>query len=238
MPGIDNIDTALEHLFPGEDNEQDTTEDTEVNTEVETEPTTEPTPEPAATETENATNQAFAKMRAENAALAKQIKAIEDFAKSKGAKDLTEFLAKEQAVQVKEQAVKNNLPEQVQKELNELKQFRESVETERKNNKVVSELRELASTFNLKETEVRSFLTELHNQGHDIFNSGVTLRQMYAANHYENLMKNAVKQAEQNWLASLEGTKQGSSIVKPASLGGQQKTAKSVEEAMAELFKK
>lgn len=112
---------------------QEANENSEVVNEVVEEPVQTPT------------NQAFAQMRTQNKGLQSQLDEVESLVQSLGMKDINDFIAKAKDAQIKKSAQQNNISLEVARELEEMRDLKNSIIAEKEQQKAENREREFAS---------------------------------------------------------------------------------------------
>lgn len=106
----------------------------------------------------NPTNQAFAQMRNQNKEYSDKIEAIDAIVKAAGLKDIDDFIAQSKAAQIKKQAETQGIPEEVVRELNEMREFRARMEQKEVQDAIKAKEQTLAQ--NVNEFIVQNKLTQ------------------------------------------------------------------------------
>jgi hypothetical protein len=96
----------------------------------------------------NPTNQAFAQMRNQNKEYSDKMNEIDAIVKAAGLRDIDDFIAQSKAAQIKKQAETQGLPEEVVRELNEMRDFRARIEQKEAQEAVRAKEYALAQTVN------------------------------------------------------------------------------------------
>ena len=106
----------------------------------------------------NPTNQAFAQMRSQNKEYSDKIGEIDAIVKAAGLKDIDDFIAQSKAAQIKKQAQAQGIPEEVVRELNEMRDFRARIEQKEAQDAIRAKEQTLAQ--NVNEFIVQNKLTQ------------------------------------------------------------------------------
>lgn len=106
----------------------------------------------------NPTNQAFAQMRNQNKEYSDKIGEIDAIVKAAGLKDIDDFIAQSKAAQIKKQAQAQGIPEEVVRELNEMRDFRARIEQKEVQDALRAKEQTLA--YNVNEFIVQNKLTQ------------------------------------------------------------------------------
>lgn len=94
---------------------------------------------------QNPTNQAFAQMRTQNKGLQSQLNEVESLVQSLGMKDINDFIAKAKDAQIKKNAQQNGISLEMAKELEEMRDLKNSIIAERNQQEAENREREFAS---------------------------------------------------------------------------------------------
>lgn len=124
---------------------------------------------------DNPTNAAFAQMRTQNKELQTKLNELDAIAKAAGLKDYNELIAKGKEAQVKKEAKKQGIPIELAKEIQEMRDLKESIIQEKNNadlqqkqNVFVSNVNDFIKTNNLSATAVEQLSQDLEKDGLEI----------------------------------------------------------------------
>lgn len=122
------------------------------------------------------------------------------------AQDLTvdQLVEKLQDDTDKQQAEKQNISPEVQKQLREQQEKLSEMQEERQREQFQSRAEKLASSKNLDQDGLRSFVKEAYNNGFDLMNPNVSFEAAYNAVHHETLVEQARKEERQKVYAEIE----------------------------------
>lgn len=163
--------TVNESDYKGSEYDLDLSDLTEDTQSVEEEETEEDVVEEEV-EIPNPTNTAFAQMRVQNKEYSEKLNAVEEIIKNAGLKDIDEFIAKSKEAQIRKQAAEQGIPEEVARELSEMREFRNSYEREKqaavfqqKEQNLVGNLTEFITNNGLSDGEVKKLSDALAKDG-------------------------------------------------------------------------
>lgn len=167
----------------------DTQTSTEPNTDDQTESDQQPTPQQ-----DNRGAQAFAAMRSENTTLKNLLKRV---AGTAGLGNLSgEALVKAlEDKLIKDEAKANNIPEELQRKLQEQDTILRSIADDRQRTRVVTAFQDLQTKCNLSSDQVYAFVEELKTKGYDMDKSLDNLPDIYRGLHFEELTKSMIDNA-------------------------------------------
>lgn len=146
------------------------------------------------TQQDNRGAQAFAAMRSENTALKNLLKRV---AGTAGLGNLSgEALVKAlEDKLIKDEAKANNIPEELQRKLQEQDTILRSIADDRQRTRVVTAFQDLQTKCNLSSDQVYAFVEELKTKGYDMDKSLDNLPDIYRGLHFEELTKSMIDNA-------------------------------------------
>lgn len=199
---------ALDSVLNSMDNSADTsntdTQDVQqdVNTQdIDTQTSTEPDTDDQSNvdqqqppQQDNRGAQAFAAMRSENTALKNLVKRV---ASTAGLGNLSgeELIKALEDKLIKDEAKANNIPEELQRKLQEQDTILRSIADDRQRTRVVTAFQDLQTKCNLSSDQVYAFVEELKTKGYDMDKSLDNLPDIYRGLHFEELTKSMIDNA-------------------------------------------
>lgn len=138
--------------------------------------------------------QAFAAMRSENTALKNLVKRV---ASTAGLGNLSgeELIKALEDKLIKDEAKANNIPEELQRKLQEQDTILRSIADDRQRTRVVTAFQDLQTKCNLSSDQVYAFVEELKTKGYDMDKSLDNLPDIYRGLHFEELTKSMIDNA-------------------------------------------
>lgn len=128
--------------------------------------------ESSAQEDTNPTNQAFAQMRVQNKEYSNKINELDAIAKAAGLNGVDDLIAKSKEAQIRNEAKSKGLPEEVVRELAEMRDFREQYEQDKadaaykaKEATLVNHLQTFIATNKLSQDAVNKLSNDLSKDG-------------------------------------------------------------------------
>ena len=163
-----SFDLTEDDLTSSEDNEQNVNEEA-------TQEDSNDANEGASNILDNPTNAAFAQMRTQNKEYQTKLNELDALAKELGMKDTDDLIAKVKDAQIKKKAASQGMPVEVAKELQELRELKESIVAEREENQVkqreqtfVSNLQEFVNSNKLSKTAIDKLSQDLEKDGFSV----------------------------------------------------------------------
>ena len=172
----------------------DTQTSTESNTDAQSEGDQSTGDQQQTTQQDNRGAQAFAAMRSENTALKNLLKRV---AGTAGLGNLSgEALVKAlEDKLIKDEAKANNIPEELQRKLQEQDTILRSIADDRQRTRVFTAFQDLQTKCNLSSDQVYAFVEELKTKGYDMDKSLDNLPDIYRGLHFEELTKSMIDNA-------------------------------------------
>lgn len=208
MQNDNNVDTQLQDAFSAFQNGR-------AGTEPAGEPNKDPKGEDPSTEQANTgdgvdkqepehtdkSNQAFAKMRAENSQLLKQQHDIETVVKAMGFESLNDFLVKKAEEQLQQQAQKNQIPVDVEKRIQNLEKENERYRQNEQQAKFSREVTDLVSKYSIDKPTFDKFTKQLIDAGINPMTSNVPLETFFIQFNTDYIYQRRLEEEKKKWEA-------------------------------------
>jgi len=157
--------------------------------------------EPQQPDNTEKTNQAFAKMRAENSQLLKQQHDIETVVKAMGFENLNDFIAKKAEEQLQQQAQKNQIPVDVEKRIQNLEKENERYRQNEQQAKFSREVTDLVSKYSIDKPTFDKFTKQLIDAGINPMTSNVPLETFFIQFNTDYVYQRRLEEEKKKWEA-------------------------------------
>lgn len=149
---------------------------------------------------ENPTNQAFARMRSENSAKTKQLESIEAALKKQGYAGIQDYLDKQNAAELQQQAQKQGISPELEKRIQTLEQENARYKEQERAANLKTEVGNLVQKYGISKQEWEGFTQQLVNAGVNPLTSNVPLETLYVQYNLENIFNRRLEREKQAWM--------------------------------------
>lgn len=204
MENNQGVNTALQEAFNNFSTQvQNDTGEPTTETDTGNEPSTEAennTVEPAAQQTETPTNQAFARLRTDNANMSNQLKALEAAVKQQGYASIQDYLEKQEANQIQQQAQKQGISPELEKRIQTLEQENARYKQNERMSNLKNEVGALVQKYNIDKASWDGFITQLQASNINPLTADVPLETLYVQHNLEAIFNRRLEQEKQAWM--------------------------------------
>lgn len=179
---------------------------------VEEQPKVEPT-QPAQPETP--ANQAFAKLRTDNAAMSAQLKALEAAIKQQGYANVQDYLDKQAASQIQQQAQKQGISPELEKRIQTLEQENAKYRQNERAQQLKTEVGDLVRKYQIDKTAWEGFVSQLQASGINPLTANVPLETLYVQHNLEAIFNQRLEKEKQSWVQSQNKVTENAPITTP-----------------------
>lgn len=164
-------------------------------------------------------NQAFAKMRTENAAMAKQLGAIEGILKAQGYDSIDEYLEAQEQEKLQKQAQAQGIPVELERRLRALEAENSRYRQNENEARVRREADALVQKYNITREQWAGFINQLQEQDINPFTDNRSLEALYLSNNIESIINARIEAAKQGWMTQQQTVQQSAPAATPQSIG-------------------
>lgn len=159
---------------------------------VQQEPVTQQDPSPS--------NQAFAKMRTDLAAMTNQVKVIEAFLKQQGYANIQDYVDKQQQAQLQQQAQQQGISPELEKRIQSLEQENEKYRQNERMNTLRNEVGALVKKYNIDQPGWNNFISQLQAANINPITANVPLETLYVQHNLEYIFNKRLDAEKQVWM--------------------------------------
>ena len=199
--------------------------DTETTT-TETEVTT--TAENTQAQSDTPTNQAFARMRADNTAKTKQLEALEAALKKQGYANIQDYLAKQSDAEIQQQAQQQGISPELERRLQTLEQENARYRQQEQVANLKTEVGNLVQKYSITKPEWDTFIAQLQENNINPITSGTPLETLYLQYNLENIFNRRLEKEKQTWVQTQQNVQTSAPINTPAGTPPQQSKSNNV----------
>ena len=199
--------------------------DTETN---ETETETDITVENTTVQSDTPTNQAFARMRADNSAKTKQLESLEAALKKQGYANIQDFLDKQSNAELQQRAQNQGISPELEKRIQALEQENARYKQEEQAANLKNEVGNLVQKYNISRTEWEGFVAQLQENNINPMTSGVPLETLYVQYNLESIFNRRLEKEKQTWVQGQQNVQASAPINTPVGTPPQQSKSNNV----------
>lgn len=167
-----------------------------------------PTANPAPVNDDNtpaasATNQAFARMRTENANYAKQAQLMETIVKGMGFSSVEEFITKKQEEQVQQAASKNSISVETERRIRELEDQNRRYAELRFQDQLKRDVKDLVDKYQIDAATWQKFVDTSGSNAMQAYQNGVSLETLFVQSNQDFVFQARLAAEKKKWEEAL-----------------------------------
>lgn len=178
----------------------------------------EPEVTPAQQEPDNSqspANQAFAKLRTDNANMSNQLKALENAIKQQGYANVQDFLDKQAANQIQQQAQKQGISPELEKRIQSLEQENARYKQQERMANLKNEVGALVQKYNIDKAGWDNFIAQLTAANINPMTTNTPLETLYVQHNLEAIFNKRLEQEKQAWMQTQNNVNKNAPISTP-----------------------
>ena len=199
--------------------EQPITDTETTTTETEVENTT---TENTQAQSDTPTNQAFARMRADNSAKTKQLESLEAALKKQGYAGIQDFLEKQSNADLQQRAQNQGISPELEKRIQSLEQENARYKQQEQTANLKTEVGNLVQKYNITKPEWDGFIAQLQENNINPLQLNVPLETLYVQYNLESIFNRRLEKEKQVWVQNQQNVQTSAPINTPTGTPPQQ----------------